>query len=127
MRLSITFPSSPSFKSTYARRLAGPFFLFVFVLGALPPVVSGVGTNPDPIPSVWGTDGSSRKYNRWGCFVRFTLQVRVDTLEYQPSLSSNEAVNVLDQDEPWPELSNQFHKVRPEEAVVFRASSSACM
>lgn len=62
---------------TASKRDVGPFLLLLPLFGASP-VVSSVGNHPYPIPSMYGTDGTSRKYHRRRDFVPRILQVSDD-------------------------------------------------
>ena len=76
---------------------------------------------------MWGTEGSSRKYNRRGDFVARSFQVKVDSFEKKALLPSNEAVNILCQDERRLDFSYDSKHLRPEVAVVCLAFSSSSM
>jgi hypothetical protein len=101
----------------YATSLLTPFLLLLPKFGA-PPVVSTVGTNPDPISTVRGTDGRSRKYNWWGNFVTRSFQVSVHRGEESSSVVSNKAVNILAHDEMGFDSHHDSKHFRPEPAGV---------
>jgi len=88
-----------------------------------PLVVSGVGQNPNPIPPVRGIEGTSRNNNRRERLVIAGFQIRKHRVEEYPPFVSNEAIDVLCHDEGWPEISYNAKHLRPEIAVILRASS----
>lgn len=69
-------------------------------------------------------DGSSWNNERADFVSRF-LQVSTHLLEYQSSVPSKEAANVLAQDEGRTALPDDSKHFWPEMAVVFRASPSS--
>src|SRR5690606_12392125 len=85
-----------------------------------PPILFalGVGHNKDPVPSVRGTDGSSRN-NKRPCLVACVFQVRKHIVEAQTDVSSN----IFSKYPSGPEFPHESKHFRPEIAVILRASS----
>lgn len=109
----------------------------------------GVGNKPDTVPSVRGTDGTSRNKQRLDG-ISFTLKIPTDGLDdvflpltvyrlilsEQRGLTSHvsrltglyhleDATNVLTNDPTGPDLVNGTEHVRPEVTAVLRAPSLA--
>jgi hypothetical protein len=76
-----------------------------------------VGHHEDPVAPVRGTDACSRKYERPDG-VAFTLQVSAHAVERQ----SDEPRHVLSNNPTGPELAHDSKHLRPEPAVIARAS-----
>lgn len=78
----------------------------------------GVGHNEDALAPVRSPDGASW-YKQRPDGVAFALQVSAHAVEPQADVPSN----VLKQRPSWPEVSDGCKQVRPEVAVIIRASS----
>lgn len=78
----------------------------------------GVANNPDSVPSMRGTDGTSRN-NKRPAGVAECFQVRKHIVEAHADVPSN----VLSNDPSWPEFFDKAAILRPEVAVIFRAPS----
>ena len=84
-----------------------------------------VGNNPDPVSAVRRIEGDSWNNKRLRA-ITFGFQVREHLVEYQASIPSNEATNILTDDPARTKLPYDSKHLRPEIAVVLRASSSSC-
>src|SRR5262245_8416086 len=80
-------------------------------------VAVAVANNPDPVPSVWRTDGTSRNNGRLRG-VAEAFQVRNTAVEFH----LNEASNVFTNDPMGPDGSDNASHFRPEVTVICRAS-----
>lgn len=80
--------------------------------------------DPDPVPSVRCVDGDSRNNKRLNG-VTFTFQVSAHLLENHASVPSNETANVLTNDPARMKFSYDSKHLRPEIAIILRASSSS--
>jgi hypothetical protein len=80
-------------------------------------LASGVRHNPDAIPAVRGIDTASWQYRR-PAGVTLSFQVSKHLVERQP----DEATNVLNDDETGPHNAKDASNLRPEVAVICRAS-----
>jgi len=73
----------------------------------------GVGNNPEPVPPVWGTDGTSRNNERPDS-VAVTFQLCGNGVETEANMSAN----ILGQDPTGASFSNDSVHLRPEVSRV---------
>ena len=87
--------------------------------------VGKMGDEPCPVSPVRRIDTASWKYIRLDA-VTFSFQISAHLLEYQSLRPINDSENILAHDPAGTDFPNRSQHLRPEIAIVLRASSFAC-